>query len=263
MKKDYYEVLGIDKSADADAIKKSYRQLASKYHPDKVTDALQKSLMEEKFKEVKEAYETLSDPDKRSQYDRFGHDAQKHSYASRDFDFDDFNEIFGDLFSRHGFNSHSFRKKEQVINVSVSLTDAYIGRTLSLKGVTIKIPKGIKSGTRLFVDGKIYKVDIQPHHKFKRSDNDLLVETTVSAIEAITGINAIIEHLDSAHLQFSVPAGIQPGQVIKLTGKGMKDTETDRVGDLLIKVNVTIPRNISNEQKKSLESFSCRTSIII
>jgi DnaJ-class molecular chaperone len=263
VKKDYYEVLGLQKTASAEDIKKSYRQLASKFHPDKISDVAQKPLMEEKFKEVKEAYETLSDPEKKVHYDQFGHNASVHTQRSHSFNNNDFESMFRDIFENHGFDSSMFRKQEKVISISISLSDAYQGRTININGTKITIPKGMRNGGRLFIDGKMYKIDIQQHHKFKRSDNDLMIETTISAIEAITGIDVTLEHLDANKLQFTIPSGIQPGQIIKLSGKGMLDPDINYIGDLLIRVNITIPRNISEEQKKALDIFGNRTSIII
>ena len=94
--------------------------------------------------------------------------------------------------------------------------DAYLGRTVQDGVTTINIPKGIRSGSKLFVDSKIYRVDVQPDIKFKRSNDDLLIDIQITAVEAMLGTGAVLQHLDGAKLQFSIPAGIQNGQIIKL-----------------------------------------------
>jgi molecular chaperone DnaJ len=125
------------------------------------------------------------------------------------------------------------------------------------------VPKGVRSGTKFYVDGKFYRVDVQQHFKFKRSLDDLLVDIEISAIEAMLGIQASLEHLDEARLQFSIPPGIQPGQVVKLSGKGMKNPESDRYGDMLVRIAIRIPQNMSDSDKATLKNINHRDSINI
>lgn len=256
-KKDYYTVLGVTKDATEDDIKKSYRKLAMKYHPDRNTEADEagKKAAEDNFKEAKEAYETLSDPEKRATYDEHGHENPfRHStqgWANQA----DLNEMFGDVFS-HLFKQQTHQaqqKTQQLYIISLPLTDAYIGRTVQDGKTTINIPKGVRSGTKMFVDSKMYRVDVQPHPKFRRSNDDLLVAVEINAVEAMLGVDAVLEHLDGATLQFKIPAGIQNGQIVKLGMKGMKNPETDRNGDMMVQVSITIPRNLTDEQKAVLK----------
>lgn len=271
-KRDYYDVLGLAKTASDDDIKTAYRKLASKYHPDKVQGDAEKAAVEVKFKEAKEAYETLSDAEKRARYDSFGHNGHTFSQPqgrqwTHAADPNDINEMLKSFFSKtHTFNEGMFgqQPRQTVHIVNISLADAYTGKSIRLDSKsTINIPRGVRSGTKFYADSKFYRVDIQPHYKFKRANDDLLVDVEVNAIEAMLGVDVELEHLDGAKLQFTIPAGIQPGQIVKLTSKGMKNPETDRHGDLLIRISVTIPQNIDDVGKLALKNISHRDSITI
>lgn len=270
-KRDYYEILGLAKTASEDDIKSAYRKLASKYHPDKLSDS-EKQAGEAKFKEVSEAYETLSDLEKRQQYDNFGHAGPQFSnFTHRSHSSDSINieEIMKQAFGNRqhfrfddGFFTQTSRAKP-MLAINISLEDAYTGRTVVIDKTTINIPRGVRSGTKLFSANNFYRIDIQQHHKFKRSNDDLLVDIEINAIEAILGVEAVLEHLDGAKLQFTIPQGIQPGQIIKLSGKGMKNPETDRFGDMLIRMSVVIPKGLSDIDKAVLKTLAHRDSINI
>jgi len=274
-KRDYYDVLGLAKNASEDDIKKAYRKMASKYHPDKVTSEAEKASVEIKFKEAKEAYETLSDSEKRETYDQYGHsgDAWAHARSHNSHhthtehrtwnfgDSGDINHIFEELFKHHsGFNTHS---QPQTIVINISLKDAYTGRIVKRDDTTIVIPRGIRSGTKLYADGKMYRIDVIQDAKFKRSLDDLMVDITISAIEAILGMNAILEHLDGTRLQFGIPAGIQNGQIVKLANTGMKNPEINHVGDMLVRITIIIPKDLSENDKTLLKNLPRRESINI
>jgi len=273
-KRDYYEVLGLAKNATEDEIKKAYRKLAMQFHPDRNTEAG----AEDKFKEVKEAYETLSDPEKKTTYDQFGHGGNNfdHMYTrsrrnggsqSWTHDPDDlegmksvFEDIFGNYQRSGGFRQNNAPKPTVM---HISLKDAYVGRIVNHDKVKINIPAGIRSGTKLYVDGRFYMIDVAQDQKFKRSLDDLMVEVNISAIEAMLGIEATLEHLDGAKFQFNIPAGIQSGQIVKLSKKGMKNPETNSVGDLLVRITVQIPKTLTDAERAALKSISHRNSIDI
>ena len=267
-KRDYYEILGVPKTASEEEIKKVYRKLAMKYHPDRNSGENVKEF-EEKFKEVKEAYECLSDSEKRSMYDKFGHNFQNQStnnqprwqWTSNNVNEEDIQNIFSTFFSNSGFVFNQNKQNIQI--VTISLTDAYIGKSIKVGTSTLVIPKGVRSGSRLFVDGTLYRIDVQQHYKFKRANDDLLVDIEINAIEAILGLNVNIEHLDNNILQFTIPPGIQFGQIIKLSGKGMKNPEIDRYGDLLIRISISIPQNITELEKDKLKIIQHRDFINI
>lgn len=266
-KRDYYEILGVAKTADEVAIKKAYRGLASKHHPDKGGDTA-------KFQEIQEAYDNLSDPQKREAYNRHGHDAPQQSggpqwahHTGGGISPDQFKEMFGGMFGGNHpfgdiFGNVQPQKQRHIINMS--LEDAYKGKHLKLPGgISINIPAGVRPGTRFHSEQAMYEVQIQPHAKFKRANDDLLVDVEINAIEAMLSVEAILDHLDGSKLQFTIPEGIQNGQVVRLGSKGMKNPETDRIGDLMIRITVTTPKNLTAEQKAFLKTMQRRESFNI
>ena len=267
-KRDYYEILGIAKSADDAAIKKAYRSLASKHHPDKGGDTA-------KFQELQEAYENLSDPQKREVYNMHGHNApQQHAggpqwshSATGGIHPDQFKEMFGHMFGGGGGFGDIFghaQPQKQRHQINMSLEDAYKGKHLKLPGgISINIPAGVRPGTRFHSDHAMYEVQIQPHAKFKRANDDLLVDVEINAIEAMLSVEAILDHLDGSKLQFTIPEGIQNGQVVRLSSKGMKNPENDRFGDLMIRITVTTPKVLTTEQKAFLKTMQRRESFNI
>lgn len=273
-KRDYYEILGLAKDATDDEIKKAYRKMAMKHHPDR-NEGADKEKSEELFKEAKEAYEILSVPERRAEYDLHGHQSpfthstaggRHYTWTSDNSNHQDLNDVLKTVFgsSIFGDDFSSQRTRQQIYAISLPLTDAYIGRTVTLEnGTALNIPKGVRSGTKFYVNGNMYRVDVQAHYKFKRANDDLLVDVIIGAIEAILGIGAVIEHLDGSKLQFTIPPGIQQGQIIKLSGKGMKNPETDKNGDLLIRINIVIPKDLSDAEKEDLKKIKHKDSIEI
>ncbi len=262
-KQDYYDVLGLAKTATEDEIKKAYRKLAMKYHPDRNPGPE----AEAKFKEMKEAYEALSSPETKATYDQYGHAGPSNPFthtAHTTHRPEDFEEILRTMFRGGGFEFNERPAPKPTYQINISLIDAFTGKNVKVDSTTtVNIPSGVRSGTKLYVNGKIFRVDVAPHHKFKRSNDDLLVDIEISAIEAMIGVDAVLEHLDSATLQFAIPAGIQPGQIVRLAGRGMKNPEYERTGDLLIRITVTVPKNLTDPEKVALKSVRRRESINI
>lgn len=270
MKRDYYEVLGLERTASDDDIKKAYRRLANKYHPDKLASQSPEAQKagEESFKEAKEAYEALSDTSRRAAYDRFGHNSpnSQHNHYTSSANMEDMlremfgnGSPFGDLFGTRTHTSSTSNRKF----VTISLETAYTGTIYKDNDVNIRLPAGIRDGSRFIHNTTIYTVKILPHAKFKRSMDDLLVDTEITAIEAMLGIDAGIAHLDGTVLQFTIPAGIQAGQVVRLAGRGMMNPETSRSGDLHIRISISTPNTLTDEQRDALKSFNHRTSFTI
>ena len=278
-KRDYYEILGLAKDSSDDDIKKSYRKLAMKYHPDRNTED-DKAAAELKFKEVKEAYECLSDPHKREAYNQHGHASTDPNFNQRgahaqwthngqNIDPSQFKDIFGSMFGTNSAfgdifsNIHTQQTKQRHI-INISLEDAYKGKQIRLSnGMSINVPAGVRTGTRMFNDQMIYEIVVHPHQKFKRANDDLLVDVDINAIEAMLGVDVTLDHLDNIKLQFTIPAGIQNGQVVRLSGKGMKNPEIDRYGDLMIRIAVTTPKSLTDEQKVFLKTMQHRGSFNI
>lgn len=143
-------------------------------------------------------------------------------------------------------NSNVDTTKVAAYKFSISLAEAYTGKTVAIGKIRITVPPGSRSGAKFFVNNKIYVLDVQHDQRFKRSGDHLLVDVTVDAITAILGTSIVVDHLDKSVLKFTIPAGIQPGQVLKLESKGMINPETKIYGDMLIRISVSIPRDLSD-----------------
>jgi curved DNA-binding protein len=298
--KDYYKILGVDRKASQDEIKSVYRKLAMKYHPDRNPDD---KAAEEKFKEVNEAYQVLSDSEKRAHYDRFGssYSQWQQRGASGDFNWGDwfggapgggarvhyedvgnmfggggmggFSDFFEALFGMGGMAgaqgtraSQGARAQPQRYEqpVSISLEEAYQGTSRVLQNndrrVQVKIPAGAKKGTKVRVRGEapgggdLYlKVDVEKHPRFERKDHNLHTETSVDLFTALLGGEAKVQTL-GGNISLTIPAGTQPEQVFRLSGRGMpKLRSPESKGDLYVRVKVNIPKKLSEKQKKLFE----------
>ncbi len=304
--KDYYKVLGVDRKASQDEIKKVYRKLAMKYHPDKNPDD---KIAEEKFKEINEAYQVLSDKDKRARYDQLGssYSQWQQRGAPGDFNWGDwfggapggtprgggrrvryedmgdmfgggggmggmsdfFEAIFGMGGGRGAGASPNPRARRQRFEqpVSISLAEAHEGaiRILESEGkrIQVKIPAGSKTGTKVRVKGKapgggdLYlKVTVSKNAQFERKNDDLYTKTEIDVFTALLGGKAQVKTLNG-NLSLTIPAGTQPEQVIRLSGRGMPNLRKPKEkGDLYVRVKVKIPKELSEEQKKLLSEAS-------
>ena len=257
---DHYQTLGVSRDADASEIKKAYRKLAGKHHPDKGGD-------ENKFKEIQQAYETLSDPEKRAEYDNpnpfrnIGGDP----FAGRG---NPFADIFGDIFGQQrrpqNFNAET--------SIGISLEDVYFGSTkrvdVGTGAIDIEIPKGIKDGTIFNVPGKAPQQDpnyppgdlrirviIERHHSFGRDGRDLIGAIEVDYLSAILGTKVTIKHISGKQLQVTVPANTSPDSRLKLRGEGFIQPHNGVVGDFLILVKVGPPEDLSEQHKKLLQQI--------
>ena len=304
--KDYYKTLGVDRKASQDEIKKVYRKLAMKYHPDKNPDD---KTAEEKFKEINEAYQVLSDSEKRARYDQLGssYSQWQQRGAPGNFNWDDwfggapsgtprgggrrvhyqdvegmfggeggmggFSQFFEAIFGMGGGmgaqasrNPRAARQRYEQ-PVSISLAEAYEGaiRILESEGkrVQVKIPAGAKTGTKVRVKGKapdggdLYlKINVGKNPNFERKGDNLHTQTSVDVFTALLGGKAQVKTLNG-NLSLTIPAGTQPEQVIRLSGRGMpKLREPKKKGDLYVRVKVKIPKNLNEEQKKLLKEVA-------
>lgn len=275
-----YETLGVSKTASSDEIKKAYRALARKYHPDVNKD----EGAEEKFKEINAAYEILSDENKRKQYDMhgdsmFGGQDFHHFYQGGGADINDIlssifgsfggkKASFGDAFSgfEHSQNSRaSFGgfdffgggssdfggQKEQSFSVSIALKDAFEGATKSInlgqKELNVKIPAGIKNGEKLRLKGKasgggdaILSVNILDDNIYQRDDDDLSAKLKVPLKTALFGGQASFETFKK-EVNIKIAPGTKNGQKIRLKGYGMPDRKSGIFGDLYLEVSVVLP----------------------
>ena len=355
-KRDYYEVLGVSKSADATEIKKAYRKLALKYHPDKNPGDKE---AEEKFKEAAEAYDVLSNEEKRHRYDQFGHagvgGAGQGGFGggmSMDDIFSQFGDIFGSFGGFSGFGGFGGGRGSRRVNrgtnlrvkVKMSLqevatgiekkikvkkyvacqhcngTGARDGKSYSTcstcKGsgqvtrvqntilgamqttstcptcegegkiinekctfcngegvlmseevISINIPAGVAEGMQLSLSGKgnaarrggvngdlIVLIEEEEHPELVRDGNDLLYNVFIGYPEAVLGETVEIPTIEGK-VKVKIEAGTQPGRILRLRGKGLPDVNGYGKGDLLAKVNVWIPKNLSKDEKKLVEKM--------
>ncbi len=283
MAKDYYSVLGVERNADAATIKKAYRKLAQKYHPDKNPDDRH---AEDQFKQLTEAYAVLSDVEKKRQYDQFG-DAGFHQRFSQEDIFRNVNmgDIFGnfggeDLFSQlFGGRPHTRQKPQRGQDYSMQISIPF---RLAVQGgerridyrsdgkveqIKVKIPPGIEQGAKLRVAGKgglnqtggpaghLYlQIDIEPDPVFSREGNDLLVRAEIPFSGICLGTTIEVPTLESPK-RVKVPAGMQPGQKIRLRGFGVSASAKQEAGDLFAIIEVAVPKSLTTDQKELLKKL--------
>lgn len=274
---DYYQKLGLGRAASPDEIKKAYRSLAMKHHPDRGGD-------EKKFKEISEAYEILSDPEKKSMVDsgidpaaaNNGHNRS----GSNPFDFHFNSGNFEDVFSQFGFhfNNRQVRRNKSInINVELTLEDVLNGKEIdadialpgqSNKTININIPPGIDDGQQVRYQGLgdssvpnappgdlFVSVRVRQHPIFQRHGDSLAVEKTISVWDAMLGVNLKIDTIDGKNLQITVPPGTAPETVLSCKGEGMPNMRSKKRGNLLIKIKIDIPKNLTLDQKQLIEKI--------
>ncbi len=287
-KRDYYEVLGVNKGASDDEIKKAFRKLAVKYHPDKNPGD---KTAEEKFKEINEAYSVLSDKTKRSRYDQFGHagvggDGGGNPFGggfggfggnAQSFNFDfgggGFEDIINAMFGGGGFRA-ARRGRDFRTSITIDFEDAIFGstKTISVEGdqIKLKIPAGIYDGQSIRLAGKggeapssdgqrgdLYvEVRVRAHKTLTREGDLILSEVTIPMTDAVLGTEVEVETVDGK-ITMKVPAGTQPGTNFKLSGHGAPSRlGSDQRGPHIVTINVEIPKNINKKQRELIEEFA-------
>ena len=298
--KDYYKILGVDKAATQDEIKKAYRKLAMKHHPDR--NAGNKS-SEEKFKEITEANEVLSDPEKRKKYDTLGANWNQYQHTGGQ-GFDDFssryggrrqsgsgstyefsgniNDIFGDMggggFSDFfesffggggsGFGGRAQQQKTAVdveANLNITLEDAFNGseKQISIDGkkLKIKVNPGTRDGQKLRLKGMgrsktasgekgdlFLNIHILRHPFYEINEGDLYYNLDVDLYTAVLGGKENIKTLDGKTISINIPEGTESEKKLRLKELGLIDNGVR--GDLLVDIHVTVPKNLSKEEKE-------------
>ena len=341
-KRDYYDVLGVDRDASADDLKKAYRRLAMKFHPDRQSDDPK---AEEKFKEASEAYEVLNDQEKRNAYDRFGHagvDPNQGGASGFEGNFSDiFGDVFGDIFGgSRGRSDGVSRGSDLRYNLNLSLEQAVGGDTIEIKvpvlahcddcdGVgsapgtspttcmdcngagqvrvsqgffslqqtcprcrgqgrvitdpcrscggngrvekrktlSVKVPAGVDNGDRIRLSGEgeagvrggppgdLYvQMEVQEHSIFVRDGRHLYCEVPISFPDAALGGDMEVPTLDG-RVKLKIPKETQTGKVFRLRGKGVTQVRGGGIGDLLCKVLVETPVELTSRQKELLEEL--------
>lgn len=290
-KRDYYEILGVSKNASDDEIKKAYRKLAVKYHPDKNPGNKE---AEEKFKEISEAHEVLSDKQKRARYDQFGHAGVggaggpsgnpfggagngNFNFNGQSFNFDfggggGLDDILGSIFGFGGGQRRPTRGADYRTTVVLNFEEAVFGTTKVVsadgKDLKVKIPAGIDDGMSIRLSGKggaapkggtkgdLYVfIRVKPHKTLTREGNIILSDKVISMVDAAFGTEIDVETVDG-NVRMKVPAGTQSGTPFKLSGHGvpLMRTDGDR-GPHIVTIIVETPKNLSKRQKELLEEF--------
>jgi len=285
MPHDYYETLGVSKGSSEDEIKKAYRKLARQYHPDRNPGDKQ---AEARFKEVQEAYDVLSDKNRRTQYDRFGFagagarggpggPGEFHwGGGPANFEFQGDPEMAAEMFRnmfgggggfeeilggrpRGGRRARPETRAEPEYEVSIPFVTAALGGSvpLSINGQegAVKVRAGVKEGDVLRVPApggghvRLKITRVEPHPFFRREGNDLVLEAPVSLSEAVLGTKVEVPTLDGTQLAVTVPPGTSSGRRLRLRGKGIAG------GDQYIEIKIVVPPAKDDRSRELIEEF--------
>lgn len=291
---DYYKILGLSKSASEDDIKKAYRKLARKYHPDLNPNNVD---AEKRFKEINEANEVLGNPDNRRKYDAYGEHWQhadefeksKHQGPykghyqsdSKGYSEEDFSAFFRNMFtgshSRTGGRQVKFRGQDLNAELQLNLKDVYTShkRTLTLnnKNIRITIPAGVENGQVIKIkghggkginggpNGDLYiQFSIINHSKFKRDKENLYTTVDLDLYTALLGGEVTMETF-TGRVKLNIKPGTQNGTKVKLKGKGFpKYKKEAQFGDLIITYHIKLPTNLSSREKELIEQLQALRS---
>jgi curved DNA-binding protein len=269
--KDYYQVLGVARGAEADEVKRVYRKLARKYHP----DVSKEKNAENKFKEVQEAYEVLRDPEKRAAYDQLGRDYRPgqqfrpppdwsqrfgHSGGQRFSDVNGFSDFFSSLF---GGAAGAPPPEADAGYLDITVEEAFAGtkRRVMLneggraRAVDVQIPAGVSEGQSLRIAGSgggaslIFRIRLRPHALYALQGKDVQMELPLAPWEAALGAKVAVPTLGGT-VELTVPAGAQSGQKLRLRGRGFPGTPG---GDQIVSIKLVTPAAQSAEAKAAYE----------
>jgi curved DNA-binding protein len=269
--RDYYEILGVARGAEADVVKRAYRKLARKYHP----DVSKEKNAESKFKEVQEAYEVLRDPEKRAAYDQLGRDYRTgqqfrpppdwsqrfgHAGGQRFSDLNGFSDFFASLF---GAAAGGPPPEADAGHLEVTVEEAYSGtkRRVTLneggraRSVDVQIPAGVSEGQSLRIAGSggsaalLFRIKLRPHPLYVPQGRDVQIELPLAPWEAALGAKVAVPTLGGT-VELTVPAGAQSGQKLRLRGRGFPGTPS---GDQIVSIKLVTPAAQSAQAKQAYE----------
>ncbi len=278
---DYYQLLGVSKTANEAELKAAYRKAALQWHPDRNKDPR----AAEKFKEINQAYEVLGNPEKRQAYDQYGASAFANgssgpqqgpfSYSYRSYGggggaqnpfenvdfggfsdpFEIFEQFFGGGFSGGG---RSTRQRRQAYSLNISFMEAVRGveKTIQVNGksMTIKIPAGVDDGSRVRFGDFDIVLSVHPDPTFQRNGADIYINANIDFPSAVLGTTVEIPTL-TGQVSLKIPAGTQPDTIMRLRGHGIKLPQSNHQGDQYVRLKIKIPTKITREQKDLLENF--------
>jgi len=254
---DYYNLLGVEQSATAEEIKRAYRSLAMKHHPDRGGNP-------NTFKNINEAYDVLGSVDKRA-----AHDNPRNNYAFNSQDFSRARSPFEQAFNQHGFAQRTPRNKDVVLVASLDLCDVITGKSLimqyrlargELETVTVDVPAGAKAGDTIryqllgdnghpeYPRGDLHiKVRVNKVAGWERDLDHLITKKQVDVFDLMLGGVILMTTLDNKRLELKIPRCTKVGQIFSVTGYGVPNINTGKRGNLYVEINAEIPK-ITNEQ---------------
>ena len=284
--KDFYKVLGVDKKAAADEIKKKYRALARDLHPDKTKGDAAK---EEKFKAVSEAYEILSDAKKRAEYDEARSLFERGGFRAPQgggFQGGDFSDVFGsgnpqDIFANlFGGGGRRGPRKGQDLQTEATITfrESVFGTTLDLRlatdrgqtqNISARVPTGVNDGAKIRVKGKgaqgeagpgdlFIQLHVKPHPIFSRKGENLTITLPVTFAEAALGADIKVPTMTGDDVTVRIAPGTPNGRTLRVKGRGIVKGST--TGDLLVTVEVQVPQRVDGKALEALKQFAEETS---
>jgi molecular chaperone DnaJ len=284
--KDFYKVLGVDKKALADEIKKKYRALARDLHPDKTKGD---SAKEEKFKAVSEAYEILSDAKKRAEYDEARSLFERGGFRAPQgggFQGGDFHDVFGggnpqDIFANlFGNAARRGPRKGQDLQTEATITfrESVFGTTLDLRlatdrgqaqNISARVPTGVSDGAKIRVKGKgaqgeagpgdlFIQLHVKPHPIFSRKGENLTITLPVTFAEAALGADIKVPTMAGDDVTVRIAPGTPNGRTLRVKGRGI--TKGSTTGDLLVTVEVQVPQRVDGKALEALKTFAEVTS---